>query len=208
MSKNNPDELNFSSLFADAKPVTHDKYIPSRGELKTRDKNLANKMKDEKGSKDKNRQHASVALSDEYEAHWPEHQALKYMRDISNLNCEHQAASNPIQALEKKDEFHLRKDLIKQLQRGLIPPDIELDVHGLTKQQAKEELIAVIYEAMKSHCVCINIIHGHGNGILKQKIPNWLVQHPDVAGFVQAPKAYGGKAGILVLIGNDFSAVK
>jgi len=39
-------------------------------------------------------------------------------------------------------------------------------------------------------------------------VPNWLVQHPDVAGFVQAPREYGGKAGLLVLIGIDFQAYK
>jgi DNA-nicking Smr family endonuclease len=211
MTKKNDDELSFSSLFADAKPVLHDKYTPSRVELakltnsKAKQKSLATSAQG-LSQQIKNQQNASVALSDGFEAHWPENKPLKYLRAFQapqNVNSQDKSVMQSL-----NDEKHQRKDLLKQLQRGMIPPDIELDLHGLTGNQAKAEIVAVVFEAIRRHYPCVNIIHGHGNGVLKHKVPNWLVQHPDVAGFIQAPKEYGGKAGLLVLIGTDFSTLK
>ncbi|MFT4463587.1 MAG: endonuclease SmrB [Sodalis sp. (in: enterobacteria)] len=44
------------------------------------------------------------------------------------------------------------------------------------------------------------VMHGHGKHILKQQTPLWLVQHPDVKGFHQAPKEFGGSAALLILV--------
>ena len=78
--------------------------------------------------------------------------------------------------------------------------DVEADLHGLTQQQAKQVLIELLYDAKQHNELCVAIMHGHGQGILKQKIPHYLVQHPDIIGFCQAPKQYGGSACILVLM--------
>lgn len=211
MTKKNDDQVNFSSLFSDAKPVLYDKYIPSRAELTKIKKSRAAKSvfassAQHLSQEAKNRQNASVELSDGFEAHWPENKPLTFLRKFQAPHIHNADEKNTAALLN--DEQHIRKDLLKQLQRGMIPPDIEVDLHGLTGNQAKAEIIAVIFEGIKRQYPCINIIHGHGNGVLKQKVPNWLVQHPDVAGFTQAPKAYGGKAGLLVLIGADFSTLK
>jgi DNA-nicking Smr family endonuclease len=142
---------------------------------------------------------ASIELSDTFEAYWPDDKPIKYFRanDISH----HQDASNNTLSYSSKD-------MLKKLSMGYFPPEIEIDLHGQTGKQAKAEILAVIFEAKKRHFACIGIIHGHGNGTLKRKVPNWLVQHPDVAGFIQAPREYGGKAGLLVLIGIDFQVYK
>ena len=203
MSKKNDDPVDFSSIFKDAKPLTHNRYIAPIDEkkrsLQSASKVAKAKIRASQEMRDNAQLRASIELSDTYEAYWPENKALKY------INPHLVNASN---ATDKNALSFAAKDILKKLSLGHFPPDIEVDLHGQTSKEAKAELLAVIFEAKKRHYPCINIIHGHGNGTLKLKIPNWLVQHPDVACFVQAPRNYGGKAGLLVLIGIDFALYK
>lgn len=88
----------------------------------------------------------------------------------------------------------------KNLRRGKYQPDLILDLHGLSQQQAKQELAAILYASQKEHAQCLCIVHGIGNRILKKKVPHWLVQHPDVMAFHQAPLEWGGDGAVLVLM--------
>lgn len=88
----------------------------------------------------------------------------------------------------------------KNLRRGFYSPDLILDLHGLDQQQAKKEIAALLYTCQKEHAQCICIIHGLGSRILKNKVPHWLVQHPDVMAFHQAPLEWGGNGALLALI--------
>lgn len=88
----------------------------------------------------------------------------------------------------------------KNLRRGVYTPDLILDLHGLDQQQAKQEIAALLYACQKEHAQCICIIHGLGSKILKNKVPHWLVQHPDVMAFHQAPLEWGGNGALLALI--------
>jgi len=119
---------------------------------------------------------ASFQFSDGFEAHFDSAQPLKYIK--SNADS-HQ---------------------IKRLRRGDYPPELILDLHGCNKEDAKLEIAALIAAAIKQqfHCVCI--VHGIGNNVLKRTVPNWLVQHPAVLGFHQAPLQWGAKGALLVLI--------
>ncbi|MDP2563488.1 endonuclease SmrB [Pseudoalteromonas marina] len=90
--------------------------------------------------------------------------------------------------------------LPKQLRRGDFAPDLTLDLHGLNKEIAKDELAGLIHECKKQHYYCACVVHGIGGGILKHKIPQYLVQHPDVIAMHQAPLEYGGKGALLILI--------
>jgi len=89
---------------------------------------------------------------------------------------------------------------LKKLRRGDYTPEIFLDLHGLTQQQAKQELGALIAACRREHIFCASVMHGHGKHILKQQTPLWLAQHPWVTAFHQAPKLFGGDAALLVLI--------
>jgi DNA-nicking Smr family endonuclease len=203
MSKNNDEPVDFTAMFKDAKPVVHDRYVAPIDE-RARRRQSENKLAKAKNKlsqdlRDSAQLRASVELSDTFEGHWPENKPIKYINE-SLVNTANHSDSLPF--------IIAAKDMLKKLSLGYFPPDIEIDLHGQTAQQAKAEILAVIFEAKKRHYPCINIIHGHGKGTLKHKVPNWLVQHPDVAGFVQAPRNYGGKAGLLVLIGIDFEAYK
>lgn len=90
--------------------------------------------------------------------------------------------------------------LAKQLRRGDYSPELILDLHGLNRESAKQELAALITACKKQHVACACVVHGIGGHILKHKVPQYLVQHPDVLAMHQAPLEYGGKGAILILI--------
>lgn len=92
---------------------------------------------------------------------------------------------------------------LKKLRRGDYSPEIFLDLHGLTQQQAKQELGALIATCRREQIFCGCVMHGHGKHILKQQTPLWLAQHPHIMAFHQAPKEYGGDAALLVLIETE-----
>lgn len=89
---------------------------------------------------------------------------------------------------------------VKKLRRGVYVPDVFLDMHGMTQVEAKRELGAMIAYCLKEnvHCACVQ--HGIGKHILKQKVPLWLAQHPDVMAFHQAPLEFGGNGSLLILL--------
>ena len=89
---------------------------------------------------------------------------------------------------------------VKNLRRGHYQPDLILDLHGLDQHQAKKELAALIFACQKEHAQCVCIVHGIGARVLKNKVPHWLVQHPDIMAFHQAPLEWGGAGAILALI--------
>lgn len=88
----------------------------------------------------------------------------------------------------------------KNLRRSVYHPDLILDLHGLDQHQAKKEIAALLYACQKEHAQCVCIIHGLGSKVLKNKVPHWLVQHPDVMAFHQAPLEWGGNGALLALI--------
>lgn len=90
--------------------------------------------------------------------------------------------------------------LAKQLRRGDYNPELILDLHGLNKETVKQELAALISACKKQHVACACVVHGIGERVLKHKVPQYLVQHPDVIAMHQAPLEYGGKGALLILI--------
>ncbi|WP_299073536.1 endonuclease SmrB [uncultured Paraglaciecola sp.] len=162
----------FKNEFKDIAPIKQDKIPPQR---------FSSKQKS--GLKQKNNDLAEIKqaaaafeFSDGFEGHFDIEQPLKYVKPDTDSHE------------------------VKRLRRGDYPPDLILDLHGLNKEQAKHELAALIHAAQKQHVYCVSIMHGKGTYALKKAIPNWLTQHPAVMGFHQAPKEWGGKAALLVLI--------
>ena len=87
-----------------------------------------------------------------------------------------------------------------RLRRGEFEPQVILDLHGMTTQQAKAELAGLLAYCEKQHLNCACIVHGKGLGILARKVPNWLIQHPRVRAFHTAPKSWGKHGALLVLL--------
>lgn len=93
-----------------------------------------------------------------------------------------------------------QKFLMKQLRRGDFSPEIILDLHGLNKEAAKQELGALISCCKKEGLYCCSVMHGVGTYVLKKQVPLWLAQHPDILAFHQAPLEFGGHGALLVLV--------
>lgn len=110
----------------------------------------------------------------------------------------------PLLSEENEKVRYLREGtdpyILKQLRRGDFHPELFLDLHGLTRQQAKMELASLILACEREQVYCASIMTGYGTRALKQQIPRWLVQHPKVIALHQAPKEWGGDAAILILI--------
>lgn len=122
------------------------------------------------------KQVAEFHFSDEFEPHINKQGPVQYVR-------------------EDVDSFEA-----KNLRRGMYSPDLILDLHGLDQLKAKQEIAALLYACQKEHAECLCIIHGIGSRVLKNKVPHWLVQHPDVMAFHQAPLEWGGDGALLVLM--------
>lgn len=164
----------FRDSFADVAPLKQDKIPPQR--LSSKQKSVLLQKKDRQSTADLKQAAATFHFSDGYEAHFDKQGPLKYVKP----GC---------------DSFE-----VKRLRRSEYPPDLILDLHGLTKEQAKLEIAALIHAAQKQHIHCVCIVHGVSGHVLKTNVPNWLVQHPAVEGFHQAPLEWGGKGALLVLI--------
>tara|TARA_R110002050_G_scaffold247681_4_gene385468 strand:- start:1181 stop:1777 length:597 start_codon:yes stop_codon:yes gene_type:complete len=130
----------------------------------------------ENSQQDKNKSLAQFYFSDEFEPNLNTQGPMKYIR-------------NDVDSFEAKN-----------LRRGVYTPDLILDLHGLDQRQAKQEIAALLYACQKEHAQCICIVHGLGSKVLKNKVPHWLVQHPDVMAFHQAPLEWGGNGALLALI--------
>ncbi|KKO46844.1 DNA mismatch repair protein MutS [Arsukibacterium ikkense] len=90
--------------------------------------------------------------------------------------------------------------LAGRLKRAEFQPQVVLDLHGLTQQQAKTELAGLLAYCQQQQFNCACVIHGKGLGILARKVPNWLIQHPNVRAFHTAPKSWGKHGALLLLL--------
>lgn len=87
-----------------------------------------------------------------------------------------------------------------RLRRGEFQPQVILDLHGMTTAQAKTELAGLLNYCERKHLNCACVVHGKGLGILARKVPNWLIQHPNVRAFHTAPKSWGKHGALLILL--------
>jgi DNA-nicking Smr family endonuclease len=97
-------------------------------------------------------------------------------------------------------------DVLSRLRRGQWSVQRHLDLHGMTRDVAREALAQFIRQAARDGLRCVRIVHGKGNGspgrepVLKAKVRAWLVQKEAVIAFAQAPAQDGGHGAVLVLL--------
>ncbi|MEH8019029.1 endonuclease SmrB [Rheinheimera muenzenbergensis] len=109
------------------------------------------------------------------------------------------AQSSTLSWLQSGEDPHLPG----RLRRGEFQPEVLLDLHGMTTQQAKTELAGLLAYCQKQQFNCACVVHGKGLGILAKKVPNWLIQHPNVRAFHTAPKSWGKHGALLLLLKTD-----
>lgn len=126
----------------------------------------------------------------------------------------HESLHDPIrwdEATENGEELSfvrpgLSRLLLRRLRRGEWVTQAELDLHGLTRVNAKAELAGFLFECKRRGIRCVRIIHGKGLGsknrepILKLHVRHWLMQREEIMAFVQARPVDGGSGAVMVLL--------
>lgn len=105
---------------------------------------------------------------------------------------------------------HLRDGLprrvLTDLRRGRWVVQAELDLHGLTRDEARAALGRFLHEALERGQRCVRLIHGKGLGspgrepVLKHLSRGWLMQREEILAFCQARPHDGGEGALLVLL--------
>jgi DNA-nicking Smr family endonuclease len=108
------------------------------------------------------------------------------------------------------DGVHLRaglpREILRKLRRTHWSIQDELDLHGMTADQAAEATAGFIAESRRRGLRCVRIIHGKGlrspgrEPVLKRRIRRLLVRRDDVLAFVEPRAAHGGGGAVVVLL--------
>jgi DNA-nicking Smr family endonuclease len=97
-------------------------------------------------------------------------------------------------------------DVITRLRRGQWTIQAQLDLHGLRRDEAREQLAAFVRQALREGRRCVRVVHGKGHGspgrepVLKAKVQRWLAQCGEVIAFAQATGPQGGAGALVVLL--------
>jgi len=128
-----------------------------------------------------------------------EYEAINYQ--LSDVQVRHS-----IQSDEKISYCSngVQAKFLRKLRTGKIPIEDHLDLHGLTTDQARQQVSNFIYDCQSLNYKCVIIIHGKGSiknpAILKSMLNHWLRQIPDVLAFSSAQEQHGGNGAVYVLI--------
>jgi len=98
---------------------------------------------------------------------------------------------------------------LSKLRRGHWATQDELDLHGLTVEQARLALADFLNRSVHRGLRCVRIIHGKGlrsknrEPVLKPKLGAWLIKRDDILAFCQARSADGGGGAVVVLLEGE-----
>lgn len=99
----------------------------------------------------------------------------------------------------------------QRLRRGQLPVDAHCDLHGLTRERAREVLAGFLAQAQARHCRCVVVVTGKGQrgplephtGVLKAALPHWLNEPGNrqrVLAFAPARPRHGGEGAFYILL--------
>ncbi len=100
----------------------------------------------------------------------------------------------------------LQLNVLKKLRKGQFGVDAEIDLHGLSSNAAKQQLLHFLHDCVEDGNRCVHIVHGKGyrsvdsHPVLKNHLNLWLRQHQDVQAFCSAPPKHGGTGAVFVLL--------
>ena len=97
-------------------------------------------------------------------------------------------------------------DVVARLRRGQWSIQDQIDLHGLTREQARDALAGFVRQSHQQGRRCLRVVHGKGHGspgrqpVLKGKVQRWLAQCREVIAFAQASAPQGGAGALIVLL--------
>lgn len=96
--------------------------------------------------------------------------------------------------------------MLRQLRRGQFAIQDEIDLHGMTLDEARPALDAFIAAARARHARCVRVIHGKGLGsgprgpVIKAGVNRWLRSGDAVLAFCSARPRDGGTGAVYILL--------
>jgi len=113
--------------------------------------------------------------------------------------------------VETGEELSFRRNgvpetTMRRLRRGLYARRDELDLHGMTQEEARLALLGFLADADHHGLRCVRIVHGKGRGsgdrgpVLKAAVNRWLRRHDAVRAFCSARRSDGGTGALYVLL--------
>jgi len=97
-------------------------------------------------------------------------------------------------------------DALTRLRRGHWVIQQEIDLHGMTSEEAHDALADFLLDARNRRARCVKVIHGKGlsspnrEPVLKGKVRRWLSRWDHVLAYCEAPVHHGGSGAVLVLL--------
>ncbi|MGA9063670.1 MAG: Smr/MutS family protein [Terracidiphilus sp.] len=104
-----------------------------------------------------------------------------------------QTEANPLAAARKQKGVH-----ISVTSANTDEIRTEINLIGRTVDEATNELEKYLDRAFLAGLERVRVIHGHGAGILRRGVREFLKNHPHVAGIEEAPQNEGGQGATLV----------
>ena len=100
----------------------------------------------------------------------------------------------------------LSRQILRKLRRGHWVVEADLDLHGMNRSLAAEQLVTFLRACGDRRIRCVRIVHGKGLGsrnrepVLKHLLHKLLPRRDDVLAYCQAPAAHGGGGALLALL--------
>ncbi len=108
---------------------------------------------------------------------------------------------------EEEELKPLSGNRLRQLKRGIVELDRQLDLHGLTRDEAIDALQEFLEAASRVGEKAVLVITGRGNRsagppVLQQSVAGWLREQGRsmVAEYAPAPKEFGGEGAFVVFL--------
>ena len=100
----------------------------------------------------------------------------------------------------------ISRHVLRDLRRGRWVVQEYLDLHGCTRDEARNHVSQFIAACMANGHRCVRIVHGKGlrspgrEPVLKKLVLGWLSQKKEVLAFCQARPVEGGAGAVIVLL--------
>ncbi len=100
----------------------------------------------------------------------------------------------------------LPRDILRKLRRSHWVIQQDLDLHGLTGDEAALECARFLAACKRAGMRCVRIVHGKGlrskgrEPVLKRRIRRFLTRREEVLAFVEPRAIHGGGGAVLVLL--------
>ena len=100
----------------------------------------------------------------------------------------------------------LPRDILRKLRRTHWVIQDDLDLHGLTSDEAALETARFLTECKRAGLRCVRIVHGKGlrsrgrEPVLKRRIRKLLTRRDEVLAFVEPRAIHGGGGAVVVLL--------